>query len=68
MTEKVYDSHHGLTLKLRDQRLQLRANLNFTHDALKEMRFEFQKATFWRKLKKTGYFQIIASAVCFHVF
>ena len=43
-------------------------NLNFTHDALQEMRFEFQKATFLRKLKKTSYFQIIASAVWFHVF
>ena len=32
-------------------------NLNFTHDALQEMRFEFQKATFWRKLKKLTIFK-----------
>ena len=37
-------------------------NLNLTHDALQEMRFEFQKTKFW-KTKKTDYFQIIASAV-----
>ena len=41
MTEKVYDSHHGLNLKLRDQRLRAK----FTHDALQQMRFEFQKVT-----------------------
>ena len=29
-------------------------NLNFTHDALQEMRIEFQKATFWRKPWKTS--------------
>ena len=27
-------------------------NWNFTHHALQEIRFEFQKAIFWRKLKK----------------
>ena len=26
-------------------------NFNFTYDALQEMRFEYQKTTFWRKLK-----------------
>ena len=46
MTEKVYDSHHGLILKLKDQRLESRANLDFTHDNLQEMLVEFQKATF----------------------
>ena len=29
MTEKVYDSHYGLILKLRGQRLQLRAKFKF---------------------------------------
>ena len=29
MTEKVYDSHHELILKLRDQRLQLREEFEF---------------------------------------
>ena len=43
-------------------------NLNFTHAALQEMRFIFQKAVFWRKLKKTSYIQIIATAVWFHAF
>ena len=42
MTKKVYDSHHGLFLKLRTQSLYSRAN--FIHDALQEMCFEFQKA------------------------
>ena len=46
MTEKVNDSHHGLILNLKDQRLQLKANLNFTHNGLQEIRFEFQKGTF----------------------
>ena len=32
------------------------------------MHAEFQKVTFWRKTKKTDYFQIIASAVCFNEF
>ena len=32
-------------------------NLNFTHDALQEMRFEFQKATFQRKLIKLAIFK-----------
>ena len=36
MTEKVYDSHQGLILKLTDQREQ---SLNFTHDALQAMGF-----------------------------
>ena len=40
-------------------------NLNFTHDALQEMLFEFQKE---KKTKKTGYFQLISSVVWFHVF
>ena len=43
-------------------------NLNVTHDTLQDMRFEFQKAVFWKKNEKTGHFQIIASAVWFHVF
>ena len=46
MTEKVYDSHHGLILRLRDQRLELKEKSKFTHDALKKMCFEVQKATF----------------------
>ena len=46
---------------------RLEQNLNFTHDGLQEMHVEFQKATF-RKNTKTGYFQIIASAVCVNVF
>ena len=32
-------------------------NVNFTNDALQEMRFEFQKVTFWRKLKKMAIFK-----------
>ena len=36
------------SLKAKDYNQQ--QNLNFIHDALQEMRFEFQKATFWRKL------------------
>ena len=46
MTEKVHDSHRGPILKLRDRRLYLRAKFKFTHDALQEMRFEFQKRHF----------------------
>ena len=32
-------------------------NLNFTHAALQEMRFIFQNAVFWRKLKKLATFK-----------
>ena len=47
MTEKVYGSHHGLILMLREQILYNKEqNLNFILDALQEMGFEFQKATF----------------------
>ena len=52
MTEKAYDSNHGLNLKLRDQRLRAK----FTHDALQQMRFEFQKVTVCRKLIKLAIF------------
>ena len=34
MTEKVYDSHHVLILKVRDQK---------AHDALQQMRFKLKK-------------------------
>ena len=46
MTEKVYDSHHGLILKLRTKNYNQGQNLNFTRDALQKMCFEFQKAIF----------------------
>ena len=51
MTENVYDSHRGLIMKLRGQKLSRGANLDFTHNALQKLRSEFQKATFWRELK-----------------
>ena len=46
MTDKVYDSYHGLSLKFRDKDYNFEQNLIFTRDALQEMRFELQKATF----------------------
>ena len=39
MTVKVYDSHHGFNLKLGTKDLE--QNVNFTHDALPEICFEF---------------------------
>ena len=46
MIEKVHDGYYGLILILKDPRLLLGANLNFTHDAVQDMRVECQKATF----------------------
>ena len=43
MTEKVYV---WLILILIHKVLSLRANLNFTHDALQELRVKFRKVTF----------------------
>ena len=43
-------------------------NVNFSHAALQEMRIEFPRATFWRKPRKTSYFQMIASAIWYNVF
>ena len=45
MTEKVYDSLCVLILKFGDHDNQ-EQNFKFAHDALQEMRFAFQKATF----------------------
>ena len=56
MTEKVCDSHHGHILKLRGHRLYLRAK--FTHDVLKEMRFEF------RNFEKTKKLAILDHCLC----
>ena len=65
MTEKVYDCYHGLILMLRDLKNHCQGqNLSFTCDNLQQMCVESQKVTF----RKTGYFQIIATAVWFDVF
>ena len=49
MTLWVPDIHYGLLLILRDQKLLLEANWNFTHDALQEMGAQFHKAMFRNK-------------------
>ena len=46
MTEKVYGSHLGLILKHFKDLVNYEQKLNFNHDALQEMHFEFQNATF----------------------
>ena len=43
------DIHYQLLLILRDQKLLLEANWNFTHDALQEMGAQFHKAMFRNK-------------------
>ena len=67
MTVKVYHSHHGLILKLRDQRLSLRAKSEFYPRWLARNALWISKSDSLKKTKKPGYFQIIASAVWFHV-
>ena len=67
MTENVYDCYHGLILILGDQNYCQEQNLNFTCDNVQKMCIESQKQHL-EKSRKTGYFQIIATAVWFDVF
>ena len=47
MSEKVYDNHHGLILIFfGSKNYGQEQNLNFSHDALQDMRIEFKKGIF----------------------
>ena len=52
LTEKVYDSHHGLILKLKDQRLLLRAKFKFYPLCLARNVLWTSESNFFKKTKK----------------